>query len=161
MSSQSPMMMAGVTPIYQFDDGSYGWLAGFDIDSDGAGGNAENDPDWQPTTSLRNADGTPINSRLELGAVAPGSFIKKVPGIVLGCRAQVTDVIQGVTSPAVVFDSGPDDKAGEGSIALANFFGVNSNPRTGGTQQPRFFWQVWPGQAGHVGGKQYILQKLS
>lgn len=160
MASQSPMMMAGVTPIYDYGDGSYGWLSGMDIDGDGSGGNAENDPCFQPTTSLRNIDGSSINSRLERGIVAPGALIRAVPGIVLGCKAQVTDVMWGRVSPAVVHDDGPDDKAGEATIALATFFEVNANPKTGGTDRPRFFYRVWPGEAAHVGGKQYTLQKL-
>jgi hypothetical protein len=160
MSSLAPMLMCGNTAIWDYGDGSYGWLSGFDIDSDGSGGNIENDPDFQPTTSLRNADGSSINSRLERGIVAPESFIRLVPGIVLGCKAQVTDVILGRVSPAVVHDAGPSDKAGEGTIILATFFQVNPSPVNGGTQSPRFFYRCWPGQSAYVNDKQYILQKL-
>ena len=161
MASISPFLRCGITQLFDYGDGSFGWLSGMDIDGDGAGGNTENDPDFQPTTSLRNLDGTSINSRIERGIVAPESFIRAVPGVVLGCKAQVTDVIWGRVSPAVVHDEGPNDKAGEATIALAQFFEVNANPRTGGTQRPTFFYRVWPGVAALCNGKQYQLHSLS
>src|SRR5580692_10944025 len=134
-------MMAGTSPIYDLGDGSFGWGAcGMDIDADGAGGNAENDPDWQPTTTLRNPDGTSLNLRIERIFVVPEDVIRRIPGIVMGCQGQVTDLLHGLTTPAVPGEAGPSDKAGEAAVALADFFGVNSNPLTGGTQQPRFFY---------------------
>ena len=155
-----PLMMAGTSPLYDFGDGSYGWgICGMDIDADGAGGNAENDPDWQDTTTLKNADGTSLNMRLEKIFVVPELWVKDLPGIVMGCQGQVTDVLSGLVTPAVPGDVGPSDKAGEASPALATFFGVNPSPTKGGTQQPRFFYRIWPGMAGFVGGKKYQLQR--
>lgn len=131
-----------------------------DIDGDGAGGRQDNDPTYQPETTLKNPDGTSLNSLLDRGIVIPEFIALEVPGIVMGCQARVVDVIAGLISPAVAWDVGPDTKFGEATTALAKFFNVPSSPRTGGTTVPRFFYQFWPGQAAQVLGKQYQLQKL-
>jgi hypothetical protein len=158
--TQAPYYLAGETPAYDLGDGSYGWLAGFDIDGDGAGGNPDGDPTFQPTTTLKHSDGTYINSRTERGIVVAERLALQIPGIVMGCKSQVTDVLLGITSPAVAFDTGPSGKLGEGTVALAEFFGVNSNTVSGGTQQARFFWRIWPGTPANVGGIVYPLQPL-
>ena len=156
-----PLMLAGTTPLYDLCDKSYViGLAGMDIDGDGSGGNAENDPDFQPTTTLVHADGTYVNSRTERGFVVPRKFALAVPGIVIGCRGEIFDTFLKRISPAVVHDIGPDDKAGEATICAAEFFEVPSNPTTGGTQIPRFLYRFWPGQAATVNGITYPLIKL-
>lgn len=161
MATHPPWKVCGSVPFYLFDDGSIGWgLAGFDIDADGSGGNAENDPNFQATTTLKNRDGTSINQRLEKIFVMPEDLAWEAPGIVMGCQGQVTDVLAGLTTPAIPGELGPVGKAGEGSPALAEFFGVNPNPRTGGTQEPRFFFRIWPDKPGFCGGKSYQLQPM-
>jgi hypothetical protein len=161
MATQSPFYLAGNTPIYDLGGRSYGGLGGMDIDGDGSGGNIENDPYFQPTTTLKHADGTYVNSRTERGIVVPGRFALAVPGIVIGCKAQVTDVLFGITSPAVVHDIGPDDKFGEATIALADFFGINSNPISGGTHQARFFYRIWTDVPSQANGISYPLQRFA
>lgn len=161
MATKPAFDYIGFQPVYEMADGSFCFLAGLDVDGDGSGLNLENDPDFQAQTSLRNSDGTSINSRTERGFVVPGVLIRKVPGIVLGCQGRVVDAVSGLVTPAVVHDIGPDTKLGEGTIALASFMGVNWNPVSGGTQEPRFFFQFFPGTPALVNGKQYALQPLA
>jgi hypothetical protein len=158
--TQTPFMLCGTSPIYQMPGGSYRGLGGFDSDSDGVGGNAENDPDFQPTTSLRHADGTSINARIEKGGVMPGKLVRAIPGIVLGCQGRILDVVSGIVSSFVVHDIGPDESFGEGTIALAQFMRIPSSPTTGGTHEARFIWEIWPGIPAVVGSMKYALQRL-
>lgn len=79
--------------------------------------------------------------------VLPGHWRKEAKGIVLGCRAQVTDTKTGLVTPATVLDFGPKAKLGEASIACARFFKVPSSPKNGGTEEKRFIYQFWTGQA--------------
>jgi LysM repeat protein len=53
--------------------------------------------------------------------------------IELGDFATVINLKNRKIAHAVFADQGPSDKIGEGSIALARALGINSNPRTGGT----------------------------
>lgn len=160
MSTQSPFLVIGSVPIYQYYDGSYGWLGGFDVDSDGQSGSTATDPTWQGATTLRHADGTYLDSRTERYGVIPGILAMKIPGVVVGCQGRIVDVIAGIVSPFVAGDIGPYDRVSEGSIALATFMQVNPNPATGGTQVPRFFWQIFPGQPATANGQNYQLQPL-
>jgi hypothetical protein len=50
----------------------------------------------------------------------------------LGDLAYVVNATNGKSSAAIYADVGPAHKIGEGSIALANALGINSNPRHGG-----------------------------
>ena len=162
MATLPPWRIVQDVPFYIFPDGSIGWgLAGFDVDADGSGGNPEQDPDFQPTTTLKNPDGTSLNQRIEKIFVMPEDIAWESPGVVMGCQGQVTDVLAGLTTPAIPGELGPVGKVGEGSPALAQFFGVNPNPRTGGTQEPRFFYRIWPNKPGFCGGKQYQLQPMT
>jgi hypothetical protein len=160
MATIAPWDSVSGNPIWQFNDGSFGWLAGMDIDGDGAGGRQDDDGSYQSETTLKNPDGTSLNSLLDKGIVVPERIALRIPGIVMGCQARVVDVIAGWITPAVAFDTGPDDKLGEATILLAAFMQVPSSPRTGGTTQPHFFYQIWPGQAALVNGRRYQLQPL-
>jgi hypothetical protein len=44
---------------------------------------------------------------------------------------------------------------GEGSMALAEFFGLDPNPKCGGSSdESRFHWECWPG----IAAKGFVLQ---
>ena len=161
MSTIAPFMTIGQVPVYKLYDGSYCFLAGMDIDGDGSGGNLENDPDFQPTTSLRNPDGSSLNSRAECGIVLPGKLMRAFQEIALGCRAYVRSGLTGLFTDAVVAVGGPDDKIGEAFIATAKMMGIPTSPTTGGDQQPFYFYRFWPAQAATVNGKTYHLQPLA
>ena len=79
--------------------------------------------------------------------VLPGHWRAEARGIVLGCKAQVTDTKTGKKTFAVVADFGPKSKVGEASLACAKFFGIPSSPKNGGTEEKRFIYQFWPGVA--------------
>jgi hypothetical protein len=70
-----------------------------------------------------------------------------VAKIVLGCRAEVYDTKTGRKVVAVVADFGPKAKLGEASIACAQEFGVDPSPKHGGTDEKRFTYTFWAGQA--------------
>jgi hypothetical protein len=105
------------------------------------------------------ADGTPgryVDSEAVPGIVVPGSLARMVPGIVLGCRAQVERLDRNISVPAVVFDTGPATHLGEGSIALAKALGINPSPKTGGDDSAIYFYRFWPG----VAAPGFALQRL-
>lgn len=79
--------------------------------------------------------------------VLPGHWRLEARGVVLGCRALIVDHGTGKSLPAGVLDFGPKSKLGEASIAAARFFGVPPSPKDGGTDEKRFTFQFWPGQA--------------
>ena len=66
--------------------------------------------------------------------------------MVLGCRAVIEDKVTGKSLTAIVGDFGPATHLGEASIAVANFFGINSSPKRGGTSARRFKYRIFPGQ---------------
>ena len=90
--------------------------------------------------------------------VVPPQIIRSVEGIVLGCKARITDTRTGRTVDCVVADSGPSRKDGEASIAAARALGVPSSPRSGGIDAPVFLYELWPDVPAVVAGVTYGLQ---
>lgn len=88
-----------------------------------------------------------VNSERIIYIVLPSHWRKEAKGIVLGCKAAVRDIKTGKHTLAVVADFGPKGKKGEASIACAQFFGVPSSPKNGGTDAQRFEYTFWPGIA--------------
>lgn len=62
----------------------------------------------------------------------------------LGDFAAVINRKNGKIAYAIFADVGPEDKLGEGSIALANNLGIHSNPKNGGTDED-IIYIVFPG----------------
>lgn len=89
--------------------------------------------------------------------VIPGKLRKQVPGIVLGCKAVVTNLKTNVTVEAVVGDVGPSNKIGELSIKAAELLGIPSGPKKGGTNKPILFYEVFPGVPAAVNGETFRL----
>jgi hypothetical protein len=79
--------------------------------------------------------------------VIPSHWRMQAKGVVLGCRATVTDAKTGKVIEGAVLDFGPRAKLGEASIACARAFGINPSPKNGGTEVKRFIYQFWPGEA--------------
>lgn len=128
-----------------------------DIDADGSGGNPYNDPYFQPDTTYH-FQGKALNSELTNFIVVPPVVVSGVAPVVLGCHARVTDFTTGKRAIAVVGDLGPTFKVGEVSIALARELGIPWHPVTGGLQEFRFFYELWPGTPATVHGVTYTLQ---
>lgn len=79
--------------------------------------------------------------------VLPSHWRKEAVGIVLGCRGEVYDTKLKMTLPVAVLDFGPKNKLGEASIETARQFKVPHSPKNGGTEEKRFVYTFWPGQA--------------
>lgn len=96
-----------------------------------------------------------LDSEKILFAVIPGNVRQAVVGICKGCKAKVTDHKSQKSVECVIGDIGPTDHMGEGSMALAEVFGLDSNPKNGGSSdEERFLWECWPG----IAAKGFVLQ---
>jgi Fungal chitosanase of glycosyl hydrolase group 75 len=93
--------------------------------------------------------------------VLPSHWRKLAVGVVLGCKATVEDTKTGkILKAAGVLDFGPRTKLGEASIACAEFFGVPSSPKHGGTSEKRFIYTFFPGIPAVIKGVTYQLQPM-
>jgi hypothetical protein len=94
--------------------------------------------------------------------VVPPMIIRGVAGIVMGCRAVVTNTANGMQVEAVVADGGPSNHLGEISVACAKAIGVptgTTHPANGGgADSPTIEYQIFPGVAAVVNGVTYPLQ---
>lgn len=88
-----------------------------------------------------------LDSATEYFIVVPSHWRSLIPGVVLGCKATVTDNDTGESIDGVVGDFGPRSHLGEASIAYAAAFGLNANPKTGGTEREKFTYTFWPDEA--------------
>jgi hypothetical protein len=97
-----------------------------------------------------------VDSENILFTVIPGNVRTAVPPKFLGCNCRVTDnQTQKVAEGIPCCDVGPSSHLGEGSIALASFFGLNPSPKNGGSSDSsRFLWEFWPG----ISSKTHPLQ---
>lgn len=87
-----------------------------------------------------------LDSEKVLFSVVPGNVRNATAGKCKGCRCVVTDNKTGTMCECVIGDIGPTNHLGEGSIALAKFFGLNADPKAGGSSDAtRFKYEMWPG----------------
>lgn len=142
--------------VFEHFDGRVTFTAKAAVDEDGAPGNPMHDPCWQPGTSLRHPDGSPLDALKEKYVVVPPAVRLGVRGVVLGCRAMVE--YRGRVSEAVVGDVGPSRKLGEISVALARELGIPDSPTRGGVADHAVHYTLWPGTPAVVDGIVYRLQ---
>ena len=142
--------------IVENDDGTVSFTAKAAIDSDGSGPHF-GDSTAQDDTSLHQ-DGEPLNSSVDKYIVVPPAIVRGVKGVVLGCQAHVTNKDNGLETDAVVGDVGPRHKLGEISISTAEALGIDSSPTHGGIDDHVIFYELTPGKAAIVDGKEYTLQ---
>jgi hypothetical protein len=134
----------GVIPL-QEDDESLTAVIPFEIDGDGSGPSF-GDPDYQPRTTYRTTPGgTFLNSLVDIFIVLPPPLILRVKKLVIGCQAFLVNLDSGLWTPAVVADSGPTNKFGEGSEAAAKVLGIPWSPTSGGISNRRILCRVYPG----------------
>ncbi len=95
-----------------------------------------------------------LDSATEFFIVVPSHWRGLIPGVVLGCKAIVTDNQTGESQEGLVGDFGPRSHLGEASIAYAARFGLNPDPKTGGTERERFTYTFFP----DVPAQNYELQ---
>jgi hypothetical protein len=88
-----------------------------------------------------------VNSEKVAFAVIPGSVRTAVEPKFMGCACRVTDKkSQVVMSGVACCDVGPSNHLGEGSMWLAEQFGLSPSPKSGGSSdKKRFLWEFWPG----------------
>lgn len=149
-----------VSQIWEEPDGRVWFVADFDNDADG-GSNPDHDPDWQPDTSLhfpKQPGGKAIDAERVPGIVVPGWLPKSVKGVVLGCKGRATNLRNMKSADAVVHDTGPLKKDGEGTPELARRIGINPNARNGGEDSAAVLYEIWPGVPAVVDGVQFQLQ---
>ncbi len=103
---------------------------------------------WVSTTSYERPEFVPTDPKRYLDSekirfmVLPSPIRNLVAPVVLGCKARASK--SGRVCEGLCGDFGPSSHAGEGSIATANELGVDSDCRTGGTNEP-ILWEFWPG----------------
>lgn len=96
--------------------------------------------------------------------VVPPMIINGVAGVVMGCRAVVTNTKNNKSVEAVVADGGPRNKLGEISLACAKAIGVPAGEgarhpaNSGGVDSHIIQYQLFPGVAAEVNGVTYPLQ---
>lgn len=97
-----------------------------------------------------------VNSEKVAFAVIPGSVRMAVPPKFLGCACRVTDKkTKKVVGGVACCDVGPSNHLGEGSMWLAEQFGLSPSPKSGGSSDKhRFLWEFWPG----IESEEYELQ---
>ena len=99
-----------------------------------------------------------LNSETIPYGVIPGPLRRLIKPIIMGCYGVVTNRHNGKRMEILIGDSGPATHLGEGSMALADGLGINSNPRTGGTDEPYLDWLIYPGVPALINGEQFNLQ---
>lgn len=135
------------------------FIADMDIDCDGSGGNPLHDPYFQPATRLH-YKGQPLHAETTPYVVVPPVVLSTTRGKVLGSKCEV----QNINAPsfgtvlAVVGDSGPRTKIGEGSPALAEALGLSGNPNHGGTSAHIIRYRIYVGVPAQVNGITFDLQ---
>ncbi len=96
-----------------------------------------------------------VDSELVPFSVVPGNVRMSIPPKFLGCRARITDKTHHKHLDCVIADVGPSNHLGEASLYAAKFFGVNSNPKNGGSSdRKRWLYECWPGEE----AKGFVLQ---
>jgi Fungal chitosanase of glycosyl hydrolase group 75 len=135
------------------------FTADMDVDCDGSGGNPHHDPCFQPDTRLH-LDGKALHAETVPYVVVPPVVLMKTKGKVLGslckCRNSKRPDLGWVD--AVVGDSGPSRKIGEGSPALCEALGLDPNPNYGGTSDQIIDYVIHVGVPAQINGVQYNLQ---
>ncbi len=139
--------------IVEHDDSSVCFTSKAAIDSDGVGPH-HGDRTAQDETSYK----PDLNADVDCYIVVPPAIRDGVSGIVMGCLANVTNLVNGKHTAAVVGDIGPHKKLGEISCATASAIGLNPSPVSGGVDEHVIKYVLFPGIAAIVNGKQYTLQ---
>lgn len=151
----------GTVPIIDNLDGSYSFTSCMMIDDDGSG-DPHDDPDFQARTSYRNEgpDGVPrwLNADIVPYFVLPPQIIRGVKGVVLGCKGQIQNLVNGLMTDAMPGDVGPHTKLGEAAIASAKRVGVPSSPTSGGVETRIIRYTFWPDVPAVIDGVTYALQ---
>ena len=133
------------------------FVADMDVDCDGTGGNPHHDPCFQPDTRLH-FQGKALCAEQVRYVVVPPVVLQRTRGMVLGAMCRCRNQRNGRRATAVVGDSGPARKVGEGSPALCEALGLDPNPNHGGTSDFIIEYEIEVGVPAVVDGITYALQ---
>jgi len=150
----------GIFALHKFDVLRVEWLAKMAICCDGPGGNPEGDPCYQPETAYWN-NGKFLNPYKVPYIVVPPLIIESGEPVVMGCQGIIINVKNGLCTPAICGEVGPDDKIGEASVEAAKRVGLDASPNSGGTDLHEIAYAIWPGIPAKVDGITYKLQSSS
>ena len=149
------LQISGVN-IYTNEDQSYVcFKSNLDVCNDGSGP-AYGDPHHQAQTAYYNG-GKYLNADTDRYMVVPPQIRSMVPGVVMGCKAQLTNLETDASSAAVTGDIGPSSKTGEAAYCLAKIVYPNAGHNIGDDRMI-YFYELWPGVEANVNGKQYKLE---
>ncbi len=87
--------------------------------------------------------------------VLPGSVRNACKGVVLGCRARMTRITDGLMLEGVYADSSGSN-IGECSVAAAKVYGEEWNANNG-DEERIYLYEFWPNVPANVNGEQYVL----
>jgi hypothetical protein len=133
------------------------WVAKMAVCCDGMPENTYDDPHWQAGTAYWNG-GKFVNADLVPYIVVPPMIIESVVPVVKGCQGVIVNLKNGLSTPAGMFEVGPDDKLGEASCEGAGRVGLSRSPINGGTDEHTILYAIWPGIAAIVDNIHYKLQ---
>lgn len=147
----------GIFALTKYEALRIEWLAKLAVCNDGSGGNPDNDPCHQSQTAYYN-NGDYLNPYEVPYIVVPPLIIESCEPIVLGCQGLLINVKNGLCTPAICGEVGPEEKIGEASVLAAQRVGLSGSPNSGGTDLHEIAYAIWPGIPAIVDGKRYKLQ---
>lgn len=96
-----------------------------------------------------------VDSEFVPFAVVPGGVRMSIPEKFMGCKVIVTDMKTDKELECACCDVGPSSHLGEASMAAAEYFGLNPDPKVGGSSdRSRWHYRFFAG----VASKEYPLQ---
>jgi hypothetical protein len=150
------LLNIGGVNIYTNEDASYVcFKSNLDVCNDGSGP-SHGDPHYQSQTAYWNG-GKCLNADVDRYIVVPPQIRSMVPGVVMGCKARLTNLDTEVGSDAVTGDIGPSSKTGEAAYCLAKIVCPSVTHNTG-DDKLIYFYELWPDVPAVVNGKTYKLE---
>jgi hypothetical protein len=150
------VVIADSVPIFVGLDGGYVcFISDLDVCNDGSGP-SHRDPTYQSQTAYYNG-GKFLNADVDKYIVIPPQVRSMVAPKVMGCQARMTNLKTGKWSTAVCGEIGPDYITGEAAYCLAKELNPSITHNTGDSRII-YLYELWPGIAANVDGKQYKLE---
>jgi hypothetical protein len=150
------LLQIGAVKIYVNEDKSYVcFKSDLSICNDGSGP-SHGDATYQPQTAYCN-NGKYLNADVDRYIVVPPQVRSMVPGVVMGCKARLTNLDTDASTEAVTGDIGPKTKTREAAYCAAKVV----NPlitHNSGDDKHIYFYELFPGVPAVVNGKQYALE---
>jgi hypothetical protein len=146
--------------FYRNKEGTYcKFKSDLDICNDGSGP-AHGDQHHQAMTAYYSGGiqgGKYLNADVDKYIVVPPQVRAKLPGVVMGCRGRVTNLITQVVREGVVGEIGPDYTSGECGYALAKQINPDIEHNSGDKAR-NYLYELWPDVPATDGDFTYRLQ---